>query len=1185
MAGPGTQRSDFSLSRPPRIRVSLFNIKMETHVFQLLSEALSKGPAVLCLGQEVLRFNTGFDPLLPALSAEIGLKKQARNYQELLDGITGSSTPDFQRLAAECSKIGPPEWLTQVAEFSWSAVYSSAIDNCWSLAFRKPWRAIQPYFRPPPGQLLRNRQRLACNYLFGGIGATDSAGKPPINRLNFKTARQQASAVVNALDEVVTPVGCLIIEAYDPAEDWLEFDVLVGLINKLSANQTFLFSAKQAIVENPDAQQLVTAGRLHLFPDPLFQFLSGLHERGMILLGPPPGDTGSGRSVRINGRQVNLATEKWINISRVGRPLDLSVFEEPRPASPEKRYQEFREFLMNSSAAPVWSAYANGFAFRRDTFGAEDYDNSNKSTLWAVVKSSLTRRYSAGRSIILHGGAGSGKTVMLGLLAHGIAKQGQFPVLFIPQYVRVVNRELLEQFCKWSEDNQASATLVVWDGMREPNEYQDLISYLEGVHGRRVVLVGSAYRKQKEQFRGTLPVEVETQLTESEKKRFCKFLSDIKPGAQIPHILESIIDRDGGYFLLALYRLLPETASNLASAVEQEGRYWASIESALSRKFTGKPATKGFNSLEFAFDYALQRRPKVFEEQVTIEQPQPGQALDSRLVRLVMVPSQYRLLVPIELVARILGRDSWQGIREAAAFSDLIEIVEDTPESLLFLKARNPEEARIYCRTAVGSTDQEVNVLKQLLANSKIGSDMFAQPELDFITQLLSLVHDDSNRNRFSAFYIDFADALETLRESGRTSARLILQEATFRRKSLQVLKPPAEKERLSLLDQAAAILMEALGQREAQQNPALKCQLLSELTSCYGYRLAPLVSLHEQDQAKDAFRSAQNFAEAARRDDPAGVHAVDIIAWTCLAAAKSDFLSKREAAEALANAFAAVTASRPSTAEAENQMLKRLLELAQQLGDSHLASKTFQALEEKGSATGYYLKVIEQLPEPLLKQVVLGNENTLGEEEKEACRKQFEYLCGHETAVLKDFRAAYLMLRLWWMAKTGRAFLRHEHLRVAFKPEDWRLLLTWCGAISRSEDGASITPVRFVEAVAHFHLGNARETEDVFNSIQNSSDPGRIRRRLVGSNADGSPIVIEQGVVSRASYKPRANRLRGDKSFVRFSWMRNDFDVPFRPHDFFRSDIREGDILDPFIVAFNFIGPFAYPRDYRSEM
>ncbi len=1158
---------------------------MESRIFQMLSEALSKGPAVLCLGQEVLRFNTGFDPLLPALSAEIRLKTQARNYPELLGGAIGSSTPNFQRLAAECSKIGPPEWLTHVAEFSWSAVYSSAIDNCWSLAFRKPWRAFQPYFRPPPGQVFRNRQRLACNYLFGGICAPDSAGRPPLNRLDFKTAKQQASAVVNALDEVITPIGCLIIEAYDPEQDWLEFDVLLGLINKLSINQAFLFSAKQPITENPDAQQLVMTGRLQLSPDPLFQFLARLHERGMVLLGPPPGDTGAGRALRINGRQVNLATEKWINISRVGRPLDLSVFEERRPASPEKRYQEFREFLTNSSAAPVWSAYANGFAFRRDSFAAEDYDSSNKATLWAVVKSSLTRRYSAGKSIILHGGAGSGKTVMLGLLAHGFAKQGQFPVLFIPQHVRVVNRELLEQFCKWAEDNQASATLVVWDGMREPNEYQDLISYLEGVRGRRVVLVGSAYRKQKDQLRGAIPVEVEARLTESEKKRFCKFLSDIKPGGQIPHVLENIIDRDGGYFLLALYRLLPETASNLASAVEQEGRYWAGIESALSRKFSGKPVAEGFNSLEFAFDYALQRKPRGLDEKIAVEHHQPGQALSSELVRLVMVPSQYRLLVPIELVARVLGRDSWQSIREAAAFSDLIEIVEDSPESLLFLKARNPEEARIYCRAAVGSAEEEVRVLKQLVANAKVGSDMFAQPELDFVTQLLSLVHDDSNRNRFSAFYVEFADALKTLRESGRTSARLILQEATFRRKSLQAPNPRAVEQRLSLLDQAAAILTDALGQREAQQNPELQSQLLSELASCHGFKLAPLVSLHQKEHAKDAFRLALNFAEHARRDDPANIHAVDIIAWTCLVAARGDVLSKNEAAEALANGIAAITASRPTTAESENQMLKRLLELAQQLGDSQLASKTFRALEEKGSAAGYYLKVIEQLPKQLLEQVVLGREDPMGDEEKEMCRIQFEYLHGHETAVLRDFRAAYLMLRLWWMAKTGRAFLRHEHLRVAFKPEDWRLLLTWCGAISRSEDGLLITPVRFVEAVAHFHLGHARETEDVFNSIRNSSDPGRIRRRLIGSNADGSPIVIEQGVVSRASYQTGPNRARADKSFVRFTWASGDFEVPFRPQDFFRSDIREGDMLDPFIVAFNFIGPFAYPRDYRSEI
>ena len=84
---------------------------MESRISEALSEALAKGPAVLCLGQEILRFNTGFDPLLPLLSDEMGLKVPASNYPELLDAVAGSPAPNFQRLAAECAKIGPPEWL------------------------------------------------------------------------------------------------------------------------------------------------------------------------------------------------------------------------------------------------------------------------------------------------------------------------------------------------------------------------------------------------------------------------------------------------------------------------------------------------------------------------------------------------------------------------------------------------------------------------------------------------------------------------------------------------------------------------------------------------------------------------------------------------------------------------------------------------------------------------------------------------------------------------------------------------------------------------------------------------------------------------------------------------------------------------------------------------------------------
>src|SRR5215469_16572495 len=89
---------------------------MESRIPQTLSEALTKGPAVLYLGQEALRFATGIDPLLPALAAELGLTNSPKNYLDLVQGPAGPSIPNFQRLAVECASLGAPEWLSRIAD-------------------------------------------------------------------------------------------------------------------------------------------------------------------------------------------------------------------------------------------------------------------------------------------------------------------------------------------------------------------------------------------------------------------------------------------------------------------------------------------------------------------------------------------------------------------------------------------------------------------------------------------------------------------------------------------------------------------------------------------------------------------------------------------------------------------------------------------------------------------------------------------------------------------------------------------------------------------------------------------------------------------------------------------------------------------------------------------------------------
>ncbi|MFF1595349.1 hypothetical protein ACFVY0_46100 [Streptomyces sp. NPDC058286] len=53
--------------------------------------------------------------------------------------------------------------------------------------------------------------------------------------------------------------------------------------------------------------------------------------------------------------------------------------------------------------------------------------------------------------------------------------------------------EAIDSFCEWAAKVSIPTTLLVWDGMLDPDEYFRLAKYLDS-RGRRAVLVGSCYR-------------------------------------------------------------------------------------------------------------------------------------------------------------------------------------------------------------------------------------------------------------------------------------------------------------------------------------------------------------------------------------------------------------------------------------------------------------------------------------------------------------------------------------------------------------------------------------------------------------------------------------------------------------------------------------------------------------------
>ena len=144
-------------------------------------EQLNKGPAVLFLGQDYLRFETGTDPLLHEVHRRFGGNPTKPTYNQLLEG-TASQSGDaaLAWISDLCRRISPPDWLHSVARFPWSSVFSSAIDTIWLSPFCSEWREVAPiyddeYFPRDP----RNRRVLHCTFLFGSLNQTELKLRAP----------------------------------------------------------------------------------------------------------------------------------------------------------------------------------------------------------------------------------------------------------------------------------------------------------------------------------------------------------------------------------------------------------------------------------------------------------------------------------------------------------------------------------------------------------------------------------------------------------------------------------------------------------------------------------------------------------------------------------------------------------------------------------------------------------------------------------------------------------------------------------------------------------------------------------------------------------------------------------------------------------------------------------------------
>ena len=1121
-------------------------------------EQLTRGPAVLFLGQDYFVAESGQDPFLSEVLRKYGKAGGLQpGYFQIFDGEAGASPAEsIPWMHDRCKRFSVPESIRIISQYVWSSVYTSAIDVVWYPEFRKEWRELQPVFdenyKPSDP---RNRFKLHCTFLFGSVNRAEDDQRPPLTAFEWRKRKQAAVSLARRIPEIVTAKGTLAIEGY-AVHDWLPVDELFPIIDALGPHQAHIFRAPTEMVQHPDAKELARRGKLVFHPTGLAEALLRGSESGFLKLGLPPEEEKFGRRISLGGiSPLVIPRDVWNQSIRSAIVLDDTAIAEPPSLSDEARYREFRSFLSNADGKPQWSAFARGFAFVR----------KYERILKRQVEEQLAQNRLVEKPIIVHGQTGTGKTVALGHLAYDVRAALKNPVLFIERKLQKPLPGDIDRFCKWAEDAGASASLVIWDGMTNQDDYADCLGYLTS-RGRKVALVGSCYGVPEKYAQEPRFIRAPAQLSLEEIAELRDFLKSFDPA--IEGFLDRISQTDDS-FLVTLYRLLPETRSQIRIGVS--GEAWHA-EQRVSEK---SQVTQSKVSATTALQAALLQAGLISAESLVADKAVEREGFTEMqdFTSLVMVAGQFGLTIPLELLTRAWGKkSSWRlpGYFEDTDFFQWYEDVVGNVE----VGPRNSLEATLVVQSRLGGAKLETEYIKRLLqAVRESGTGFGEDREISFAVELVRAVA-SKGEFRFKDYLRDLSLVLRGLREnSGVANARLMLQEANLLREwaKRQDILGIRDQSIDEAFDQVQPILRQALELTSGdRRNRRLETFLLVELATA----LASSAKHKSQSPTEviDLFNSARKAIHEARLIEPSNYHAIDVLAWATHDVLDLSLLDENSRADALADvlhAFQVTDSSELDPDQLEN-FHRRRFEYAQLLDLEDMEANAFDELKRSGSRAGYFLRALS----------ISG----LSKEGKDVIdlkdprlRKAYEYLDSYKTEIAADVRCLDLMLDLWWMTRTQTRLFDRERTSLCLDQPRWQELLDLVELQDVTRQSQRPVVLAFLRGLALFHTGNIVKSLEVFRNLQRESEVVRGRRRIIrsylASTQTGDPRKFH-GTVSRVF----ADGARGDV-YVDELMQR----IIFIPRDF-GTELRVNETMGEFHIAFNFLGPIADPIGFLKS-
>ncbi|MFC9749818.1 P-loop NTPase [Streptomyces niveus] len=1122
--------------------------------YEDLIDRLEQGPSFLLLGQKYLRLESGEDPLVgPVSRAADGLISPRDLYQLLLRIPRERREAVLAALSRSASELTAPAWLDVVSSLPWNGVFSTAVDSLFLRALRNKWRQVQPVasssYRPSAP---RSTSQVQAVLLFGGADQPPE-NQPPTNRLELGARKSEARALAQRLpDELITPRGVLVIEAWG-VNDWFSSEDLYGVVHRLGRAQAHLFSATSAELEDEYIAAAIEEGTLVTHTEDFASYVEDARRRGR-LTDLQRFDSG-GHQIRHGRELYEVPRDIWNAVASFGQPVDVDLLAAPPVQSRELRYLRFREFLGTTESSSIWSSISSGLPFRRDY----------EAALRERVEAALSSRGVLERPLLLRGQTGSGKTIALASLAHSIARDGQHAVLHIPRRANRPSFEAIDSFCQWAEKVTIPTTLLVWDGMVDPDEYFRLAKYLDS-RGRRAVLVGSCYRT--DDFKKTSQViEAPSSLSSGEMERFSHHLESL--GISIPDRVKIQIQKDST-FLSALYRLLPESRGPVSGGLVLELRHTeTALASAIRTSSDYAPPTAMAAALaKVGLIDSLETALREMTE--TSEEPAQRGPYE-RLVNIVLVASQHGQSIPLELALRVVGRDGVRNLPQLLGRVDLIRWLEDHDGNYT-LSARNELEAQILVTAEQTSGESEIKALADVLSEVRPDSTSFGGGEVQFAVDLLNRVGPQGDQvTRYAQHFLRIADAIAQANGASVVpNPRLALLEANLCRKWVKYAQRerlPNVDQRAQVLERAESVVEEALTTLSPSSRLGVRASLMVEQASVAGAKIYELLrsgpngsvpSPLPADTVNALVNRVLRITSDSMRHSTDKYYPVDVLCWVTSDVFDKNGLPQHEATMLLSECISRLLLIDVAdlSPKQESKYNARFADIAGIARDDRVADERLQELakhDEPLAAYLYALRVsglIRNAPDPAGILTALTHLQT------------------HEAAV-NDRRCLRLLVDLFWLTKTGHRFMGGERLTLPLTPADWSECLDVAGRL-QAADELSLLRVEFMRALALFHLGQMAAAFASFRKADQQSHA--YRRRIVTMYLASAPSGNPE------KFHPVVRRVDPDQR-KGVCWVEElAREVAFQPYDFGITDPSPGLALPDAYVAFNLRGPILEP-------